>query len=113
MQKELAKACPEALEVYYHLRREFGFKEEKDLDFWSANAQQDDDRIRVEKQNGGWRWCRVESPVIVSRVKFLTEVGARKWGMRFEDGFQHVLRRGDYHKRVQEFVDLTYIRTNA
>ena len=43
MQEEFAKACPEALEVYYHLRREFGFKEEKDLDFWCANAQQDDD----------------------------------------------------------------------
>ena len=43
MKEALRKAYPGALEVYYRLRREFGFKEEADRDFWCANAQQDDD----------------------------------------------------------------------
>ena len=43
MKEALRKAYPGALEVYYRLRREFGFKEEEDRDFWCANAQQDDD----------------------------------------------------------------------
>ena len=42
MQKDLERACSEAQEVYYRLRREFGFREEEDRDFWLAETPEKD-----------------------------------------------------------------------
>ena len=43
LDEALGRACSEALEVYYGLRREFGFNEEKDRCFWSVEEQEDDE----------------------------------------------------------------------
>ena len=42
MQENLKSACSEAREVYYRLRREFGFREEEDRYFGSAEMQEED-----------------------------------------------------------------------
>ena len=43
LDEALGRACSEALEVYYGLRREFGFNEEGDRCFWSVEEQEDDE----------------------------------------------------------------------
>ena len=43
LDEALGRACSEALEVYYGLRREFGFNEEVDRCFWSVEEQEDDE----------------------------------------------------------------------
>ena len=51
MQENLRPACSEARAVYYRLRREFGFGDEEDRSFWSAEMQEEDADEGITEQN--------------------------------------------------------------